>query len=130
MSKRKQDKSKPINSINNNPCTNNMTYQKINYFITGPGMEAYKEVSAKKKLYEYGNIFTTIGCFKGAFSLQVKDDSKQYASFLRYVAYTLQEPFQKRKRLQEQQIQSPLEVDDMDEWCNSFDIVPQPNGTV
>ena len=40
-------------------------------------------------------MFTGIGCFKGTFSIQVKDDAKPYLVPLRHVAYALQETFKK-----------------------------------
>ena len=33
------------------------------------------------------------------------------------------------ERLQEQQIIGLLELDETAQWCNSFAIVPEPNGT-
>ena len=36
----------------------------------------------------------------------------------------------KRIRLQEQEMLTPLGVDEMAECCNSFATVPKPNGTV
>ena len=41
----------------------------------------------------YGKVFNGIGCFKGAFPLQLKLDSKPYQVPPRQVAYALQKPF-------------------------------------
>ena len=64
---RKQDKFKLINSTsnNNNLCTNSKANQKIDYVISGPGMVADREESAKKKPnikihQECDNVFTGI----------------------------------------------------------------------
>ena len=44
-----------------------------------------------------------------------------------HVAYALQEPFTKELgRLQDQQILIPVRLDETEEWCNSFVIVPKP----
>ena len=54
---------------------------------------------------EYSNVFRGIGCFKGTFSIQVKDDAKAYKMPLRYIAYVLPEPLKKElERLQQHQI--------------------------
>ena len=77
----KQYKSQPINSTKNNQHTNNKTNQKIDYFITGPGMEAEREVGTKINIKNTSRIwqcFAAIGCFKGTFFLQVKDTMKPY----------------------------------------------------
>ena len=44
---------------------------------------------------EYSDMFTVIGCFKGTFSLQVKDDAKPYQTLPRCIVNVLQEPFKK-----------------------------------
>ena len=52
-------------------------------------MEAYRGVSVETTLKihdEYSDVFTGIGCFKGTFSLQVKDDVKAYQVQLRHIA--------------------------------------------
>ena len=46
----------------------------------------------------YSNIFTRMGCFKGMFSLQMKEDAKPYQLLSSYVAYALKEPFKKEAR--------------------------------
>ena len=65
------------------------------------------------------------------FSLQLKPDSKPYQVPPRHVAYALQKPFKEElKWLQELDIITPLGVDEMAEWCNSFVVVPKVNGKV
>ena len=50
----------------------------MDYFIAGPGIEVDREVSQETRKIgsECSDVFTGIGCFKGTFSLQVKDDVK------------------------------------------------------
>ena len=49
----------------------------------------------------------------------------------RHVAYALQKTFKEDlEYLQEMDIITPLEVDEMEEWCNSFVLVPKANGKV
>ena len=80
---------------------------------------------------EYMDVFTTIGFFKGTFSLKVKDNVKPYQVPSRCIAHTLQEPFREElKMLQDQQILAPLGVDETAEWYNSFVKVHEPNSTV
>ena len=63
------------------------------------------------------------------FSFQVKPDSKPYQAAPRPIAYVLQKPFKEElKRLQQQDITTLLGMDEMAEWCNSYDLVPKPNG--
>ena len=79
----------------------------------------------------YGNVFNGIGCFEGTVLLQLKPDSKPYQVPPRHVAYALQKPFKEElKWLQEVDIITPLAVDEMAEWCNSFVVVPKVNGKV
>ena len=57
----------------------------------------------------HSSVFAGFGCFKGIFSLQVKDDVKQFQALPRLIVCALQEPFKKQfKRLQEHQILAPL----------------------
>ena len=73
-----------------------------------------------------GEVFNSIGCFKGTFSLQLKLDSKPYQAPPGHVA-----PFQKEvQRLQELDIITLLGVDETAEWCNSFVLVPKANSKV
>ena len=77
------------------------------------------------------DVFTGIGCFVGTFSLQVKLDSKLYQVSPRCIAYALQKPFKEAlEQLQHQDIKTPLGVDVTAECCNSFMLVPGPNGKV
>ena len=79
----------------------------------------------------FGNVFNGIGCFEGTFSLQLKPDSKPYQAPPRHVGYVLQEPFKEElEQLQKMDIITPLAVDEMVEWCNSFVLVPKANGKV
>ena len=49
----------------------------------------------------------------------------------RHVAYALQKLFKdKLERLQQQDIITPLGVDEMSEWCNNFVLVPKANSKV
>ena len=49
----------------------------------------------------------------------------------RHVAYVLQKPFREElEHLQKMDIITPLGVDEMTEWCNSFVLVPKANGKV
>ena len=62
---------------------------------------------------DFEDVFNGIGCFDGTFLLQLKPDCKPYQGPLRCVAYTLQNPFEKKlKRLQKQDIIAPLGVDE------------------
>ena len=79
----------------------------------------------------FGDIFNGIGCFKGTFSLQLKADSKPYQAPPRCVAYALQKPFKEElEHLQKMDIITPLGVDEMAGWCNSYVLVPKANGKV
>ena len=51
--------------------------------------------------HKSNNVFTGIRCFKGTFSLQVKESTKSYQVSPRHWEYMPQEPL--RKGLQEQQ---------------------------
>ena len=83
-----------------------------------------------QKIYKtFGNVFNGVGCFEGTFSLQRKPDSKPYQAPLRLMAYVPQKPFKEELEcLQEMDIITPLGVDEMAEWCNSFVVVPKTNG--
>ena len=81
--------------------------------------------------HEFSDVFNGIECFKGTFSLQIKDDAKPYQALLRHVVYALNDPFKKElERLQDHQILTPLGVDKMAQWYNCYVIVPKPNSTV
>ena len=85
-----------------------------------------------QKIHEtFGDIFNDTGCFEGTFSLQVKPNSKPYQVSPRHVAYALQKPFREELEcIQKMDIITPLGVDEMAEWCNSFVLVPKANGKV
>ena len=68
---------------------------------------------------------------QGHFLTQSQRRHKPHQVPPNHVAYRLQESFYKElKRLQEQQMLMPLWVDETAEWCNSFILMPKPNGTV
>ena len=72
-----------------------------------------------------------IGCFDGTFTIQTKPDSKPYQAPLRHIAYTQLKTFkEKLQRLQQQDIITPLGIDETAQWCNSFVLIPKPNGKV
>ena len=72
-----------------------------------------------------------IGCFDWMFSLQVKTDSKLHQVLPQQVAYALMKIFKEElERLQQQDIITPLQIDEMAEWCNSLVLVPKHNGKV
>ena len=76
-------------------------------------------------------MFNGIGCFEGTFSLLLKPDSKPYQVPLRHVAYALQKPFKEELDwLQKMDIISPLGVNEIAKWCNSFMLAPKVNGKV
>ena len=80
---------------------------------------------------DYNDVFTGIGCFKGTFSLQTKDDVKSYQAPPRHATYALKKTFKKElERLQGQEILAPLGVDETAEYCNSLVIVPGLNSTL
>ena len=85
-----------------------------------------------QRIYKkFGDMFNSIGCFKGTFSLQLKPDSKPYQVPPRQVAYALQKLFKEEiEHLQELDIIVPLGIDEMAEWCNSFVLVPKANAKV
>ena len=106
----------------------------INYFFSSNNTDTNKRKSSEmmQKIHNrFGNIFNGIGCFEGMFSLQLKPDSKPYQVHPRHVAYVLQKPFKEElEQLQKMDIITPLGVDEMAEWCNSFVLVPKVNGKV
>ena len=70
-------------------------------------------------------------CFDGMFSLQVKPDSKPYQAPPRHILYVLQKPFQEElEGLQQQDIITPLGVDEIVKWCNSFIFILKAKGKV
>ena len=101
-------------------------------FLLDPSCDSDKKMSAEitwQLQRDFEDVFNGIGCFDGTFSLQVKLDSKPYQAPQRCVAYVLQKPFEEElKWLQEQDITTPLGVDETAEWCNSFVLVPKAFG--
>ena len=68
----------------------------INYFLPGPNQDNDKRVSAEitqQLQRDFKDVFTGIGCFDGAFSLQKIPDSKLDQAPLKHVAYALQKSF-------------------------------------
>ena len=51
------------------------------------------QVQTQKICIEYSTVFTSKGCFKGTFSLQIRDDMKQYQAPSGYTTYALHKPF-------------------------------------
>ena len=71
-----------VNGSSNNTSINTLT----NYFLSSPNIEVDKRKSIEltQKIHNMIDIvFNGIGCFKGAFSLQLKPDSKPYQVPLR-----------------------------------------------
>ena len=105
-----------------------------NYFIAGPSCESDKRKNAKstQRIHkEFEDVFNGIWCFEGTFSLQLKPNRKPYQVLPWHFAYALQKPFQEELlRLQKQDMITPLGVDEVSEWCNSFVVVPKDNGKV
>ena len=76
-------------------------------------------------------MFNGIGHFKGTFYLQLKPDSKPYQAPPKHVAYALQKLSKEALEwLQKMDIISPLGVDKMAEWCNSFVLVHKTKSEV
>ena len=88
-----------------------------------------KSSTIMQKIHKtFGNVFNGIGC---TFSFQLKPDSKPYQVPPRHVAYALQKSFKEELEcLQGMDIITPLGVDEMAEWCNSFVLVPKANSKV
>ena len=112
------------------PSNPNMS---INYFYSLNNVDADKGSSSAmmQSIHtRFGDVFNSIGCFKGTFPLQLKPDSKPYQAPPRHVAYALQKTFKEGlKCLQEMDIITPLGVE-TSEWCNSFVLVSKTNGKV
>ena len=68
----------------------------INYFTSSSNIDADKRKSIEMTQIiqdKFGDVFNSIGCFEGTFSLQLKPDSRPYQDPPRCVAYALQKPF-------------------------------------
>ena len=89
------------------------------------------EAITNRICYEFNNLVSSIGCFEGTFSLQVKEGNHPYQTPPRRVAYALQKPLQEElEQLQKQQLITLLGVDEASEWYNSLILVPRANGKV
>ena len=106
----------------------------INYFYSSKDEVTDKRKSSimTQKIHDtFGNMFNSIVCFEGTFSLQLRPDSKPYQAPPRCIAYALQKPlWEELEHLQKLDIIAPLGVDKISEWCNSFVLVPKVNGKV
>ena len=78
------------------------------------------------------DVFSGIMCFKGKFSLQLKDGVKPHQATPSCMAYALQEQLKKEiERSQYQQIIIvSLGVSSSAEWCKSFIILPRSNDMI
>ena len=97
---------------------NNKLSNKIDLFLPGPHCDSDKKMSAEitqQLQRDFEDVFHGIVCFDGTFSLQLKSDSKPYQAPLRCMPYVLQKLFRELKWLQEQDIITPLGVDDTSE---------------
>ena len=116
------------------PMVNNKLSNTIDYFLPGPICDSDKKMSdeiTQLLQRDFEDVSNGIGCFDGTFSLQLKPDSKPYQVPPTGMAYMLQKPFKEElKWLQEQDIITPIGVDEAAEWCNSFLLVPKGNGRV
>ena len=86
------------NSKESTVNTNTNTLTK--YFLSFPNDETGKGKGTKliQQIHkEFDNVFHSIGCFKGTFSLQLKPDSRPYQAPPRDVAYMLQKPFKDKR---------------------------------
>ena len=106
----------------------------IEYFLPGPSQESDRRENTKiteQIQRDFEDVFNHRGCFDGMFSLQLKPDSKPYQAPLRHIAYALQKPFKgELERLQQQDIITPLSIDETVGWCNSFILILKPHGKV
>ena len=128
----KADSKVDTNAKSHNAKTN--VNSLTNCFFSSPNVEAVKRKSIKlmQRIHKvFGNVFNGIGCFEGAFSLQLIPDSKPCQAPPRHVTYALQKPFmEKLDQLQKIDIITPLGVNKTAEWCNSFVLVSKANGNV
>ena len=106
----------------------------INYFLLGPNEDNDKKESVKimQQLQRgYEDAFTGIDCFDGIFSFQEKTDSKPKQVPLRHLPYMLQKCFKEEWEWpQQQDITTPLDMNERLELCKSFVLVPISNGKV
>ena len=80
----------------------------------------------------FDNVFNGIGCFEGTFSLQFEPDSRQAPlSTTKMCRLCATKPFKDELDwLQRMVTITPLGVDEMAAWCNSFVLVPKASGKV
>ena len=82
---------------------------KVKYFLPGPNQDNDKRVSTEITQHlqtDFKDVFSSIWCFDGQLSLQVKPDSKSYQASSLCVAYVLPKPFKEElEKLQQQDIQ-------------------------
>ena len=107
---------------------------KIQYFLLGPYQENGRTASTEitRKLHRgFEDLCSRIGCFEGKFSLQVKPDSKLYQVTPKMCSLCTTKPFKEELEwLHQQDIITPLGMDETAEWCDYFVVVPTPNGKV
>ena len=100
----------------NNQNGLNQSNKSINYFYSSENTEADRrksDIMTQKIHNTFGNVFNSIGCFKGTFSLQLKPDSKPYQVPPRHMVYALQKLFKEElEQLQDMDIIAPLGVDE------------------
>ena len=106
----------------------------IEYFLPGPNQDNNRTANAeitKQLQRDFEDVLSGIGYYDGAFSMQVKPNTKPYQAPLGCVAFTLQNPFkEKLEWLQQQDIIKPLAVYETREWCESFVLISKSNGKV
>ena len=121
---------------NMSDCLNFSTSKTImlDYFNSSDNKETDKranEVITTRIHNEFNELFSSIGCFEGMFSLQVAECSFPYQTPPRRVVYASQKPMkgelQWHKR---QEITVPLGTDKTSQWCNSFVFGIQTNEEV
>ena len=106
----------------------------IKYFLPGPSQESDRKTNTeitKQIPQDFEDHFNGIGCFDGTFSLQLEPDNKPYQAPTRHIPHELQKLFKDElERLQQQDIIALLGIDEIEEWCNSFVLIPKPNAKV
>ena len=115
------------------PFCQELTIMRLSIFFQAKAQRVTKtSIKIIKQLQRgFEDLFSGIGCFDGMFSLQVKPDNKLYQEPPRHIAYALQKLFKEElERHQQQDIMTPLGIDEMAEWCNGFVLVSKSNGKV
>ena len=96
-------------------------------------MDTNKAAGSNKTLEinnKFSDVFIGIGSFKVTFSMMVKDNTKPYKHHQDVWKMHHKDHLKELKRLQEQEILGPLEVNETTKWCNGFIIIPKANGTL